>query len=165
MKLDISNFLNKEISKKNLNITLKIGTFYDGNEYIDVLEPVKFSGVLKKVDNIITLTGKINTILGLTCSRCLEKFSYNVDISINENFTDRKIVNGDDDIIFIDDNCIDITEIIENNIILILPIKRLCKKDCKGLCPKCGINLNYSTCNCQNNEIDLRWEKLRNLFS
>ena len=46
---------------------------------------------------------------------------------------------------FIDSDTLDITEIIENSIISTLPIKRLCKEDCKGLCSKCGANLNIET--------------------
>ena len=53
----------------------------------------------------------------------------------------------------------------ENNILLTLPIKRLCKEDCKGLCQQCGNNLNLSTCQCDNDDIDPRLAKLKDLFS
>ncbi|MCH3964020.1 MAG: DUF177 domain-containing protein [Clostridium sp.] len=165
MKLDVSSLLDNETLDKDLDITLEESSFYDGGEYIDILKPIRFSGTLKKVGDLFVLTGNVNTVLGLTCSRCLEKFSYPMKIEINENFTGRKTVDEGDDVIFIDNDYIDITEVIENNIILMLPIKRLCKKDCRGLCPKCGTNLNYSTCDCSKDEIDPRWAKLKNMFS
>ncbi|SUY61625.1 ribosomal protein L32 family protein [Clostridium sporogenes] len=59
---------------------------------------------------------------------------------------------------------IDVTEVIENNIIIELPIKRLCKKNCKGLCQQCGANLNFSKCKCEK-DIDPRLAKLKDFFS
>ncbi|WP_341458640.1 DUF177 domain-containing protein [Clostridium tetanomorphum] len=100
----------------------------------------------------------------LTCSRCLEKFSKDIEIEVNEKFSSDN-ANKDDDYIFIDSDAIDITEIIENNITLSLPIRRLCKEECKGLCQTCGTNLNHSRCNCKNEDIDPRLAKLKELFS
>ncbi|MBC2578956.1 DUF177 domain-containing protein [Clostridium sp. DJ247] len=165
MKLDISDLLKKEKANKELHITLDQEKFYDGSEEIKLLKPVKLDGGLSKTGDIITITGVINTVLELTCSRCLEKFSYGVNIDIEENFTNNTGVNKDEDIIFIDSDTIDITEIIENNIILTLPIKRLCREDCKGLCQQCGANWNFSTCDCKKDDIDPRLAKLKDMFS
>ncbi|MFN3694656.1 MAG: YceD family protein, partial [Ignavibacterium sp.] len=44
--------------------------------------------------------------------------------------------------------------------ILAIPMKKLCKEDCKGLCPRCGADLNFEQCTCPKEEIDPRWEKL-----
>ncbi|WP_446899480.1 YceD family protein [Clostridium sp. LBM24168] len=166
MKFDVSELSNRELNTEELNMVLKEDNFYDGNEYINILEPIRFSGTLKKVGDIFILDGKVNTVLELICSRCLSKFAYTVNINIKDQFTDRRIINeGDEDITFIDNNCIDITEVLENDIILILPIKRLCREDCKGLCHKCGANLNIAACNCHKDEIDPRWEELKNIFS
>jgi uncharacterized protein len=85
-------------------------------------------------------------------------------MTIEEKFTTNDKANKDDDLIFINSDTLDITEIIENNIILTLPIKRLCKEDCKGLCHKCGTNLNFSTCHCNDDDIDPRLAKLKDLF-
>jgi uncharacterized protein len=166
MKLDISDLLNKDNLEEDLHITLDEKSFYDGSEYIGVLNSINFSGVLKKVGDIFLLDGKVNAVLELTCSRCLDKFPYTVNININEKFTDGKNTDeNEDDLIFIDDSSIDVTEVIENNIILTLPIKRLCSDDCSGLCPRCGVNLNKSTCSCEKAETDIRWAKLKDMFS
>jgi len=81
-----------------------------------------------------------------------EKFSNNSD-------------NKDDEIIFIDGDTIDITNIVKNNIILSLPFKKLCKDDCKGICQNCGGNLNTTSCHCKEDDIDPRLAKLKDLFS
>jgi uncharacterized protein len=80
MKLDISDLLNKNDFRKNLHINLDEKSFYDGSEYINVLDSMKFSGILKKIKDIFILDGVVNTVLELTCSRCLDKFSYPINI-------------------------------------------------------------------------------------
>ncbi|WP_341271486.1 YceD family protein [Clostridium acetobutylicum] len=115
-------------------------------------------------NSIIPLYAEVKGIVELTCSRCLQKFPYDIDLEIDEKFTDNP-ENKDDEVIFINNYEVDINEIVENNIILSLPIKKLCREDCKGLCPMCGTNLNISTCNCHEDNIDPRFAKLKDLFS
>lgn len=165
MKLCVSDLLEKEVFEKELHVNVEKDSLNDGSEDIKLLEPIKLDGILSKAGDIIELNGTVHTVLELTCSRCLEKFSYIVDIPIKERFENAEKDNKDDDIIFISDNAIDIIEVLENNIILMLPIKRLCKKDCKGLCQHCGTNLNYFTCNCKDDDIDPRLAKLKEMFS
>jgi uncharacterized protein len=45
-----------------------------------------------------------------------------------------------------------------------LPMHPLCKQSCKGICPQCGADLNVSPCTCENDNVDIRLEKLKNLF-
>ena len=105
--------------------------------------------ILKPIGDEIDLTGSMETELLLACSRCLETFSYSINIELNEKLS-KTLNSEDEDIIFIKNDRLDLDEIVENNIISMLPIKRLCNKDCKGLCHQCGINLNHSTCKCDN---------------
>ena len=86
-------------------------------------------------------------------SRCLEDVTEEINYSFEEEIepTNDGVINLDT---FVND-CLYINE----------PYKVLCKEDCKGLCPVCGTNLNISQCHCQEEEeIDPRFEKLKNLF-
>ena len=71
---------------------------------------------------------------------------------------------GDNAPVAVIDDVLDISEIVETSIISTLPIKRVCKEDCKGLCQECGCNLNYNTCSCNKEDVDIRFESLRGLF-
>ena len=93
----------------------------------------------------------------------LRPFHYSINIELNERLS-KTLKSEDEDIIFIKNDRLDLDEIVENNIISMLPIKRLCNKDCKGLCHQCGINLNHSTCKCDNDDVDPRLAKLKDLF-
>ena len=70
----------------------------------------------------------------------------------------------DDEATVVMNDVLDITEIVETSVISTLPIQRVCKDDCKGLCQECGCNLNYETCSCNKEDVDIRFEALRGLF-
>lgn len=162
--INISDLINRKSEEKKLNLKLDIEKFSDGFEEYEVLEPLVLDGSLTRIGDIIYLDSIVKGVINLECSRCLEKFPYVVDLEIHEKLTDNP-ENKDDEIIFINDDELDICEIVENNIIVSLPMKRLCKEDCKGLCSICGVNLNVTTCNCHEENIDPRLEKLKDLFS
>lgn len=162
--INVSDLTNKKVEKKSLDIELDIKKFQDGVEEFYVEKPLKLTGLLTRVGDIIYLDAKVQGVIKLECSRCLERFPYNIDLEIHEKLTNAP-ENKDEEIIFIENDSVNICEIVENNIIVSLPIKRLCKEDCKGLCPICGTNLNVSTCNCHEDNIDPRLEKLKELFS
>ena len=69
-----------------------------------------------------------------------------------------------DDYVEIEDSMLDIDEALIEDMILNFPLKILCDEDCKGLCPKCGIDLNTGSCSCVTKEIDPRLAVLLKLF-
>jgi len=73
--------------------------------------------------------------------------------------------NEKEDVVFIhpDTDKIDLDEYIRDYAVLAVPMKNLCSEDCKGLCSKCGKNLNEGTCNCNEENIDPRWESIQKL--
>jgi uncharacterized protein len=164
MIIDVGDLISKKAYKKKVHLVSDIENFYDDGENIEFLKPVTLDGELFIAENVICLEGKVTTELRLSCSRCLTSFNYDIDFQIHENFSNNN-ENKDDEIIFIDSDIIDITEIIKNNIIISLPIKKLCKDNCKGLCQVCGTNLNISSCNCMDDTVDPRLAKLKDLFS
>lgn len=163
MKVLLSDLLSKRDRKKSIDLSLELSNMtYEGDE-IKFLEPVKVIGELKAEEYTLVINASIKTKLQLNCSRCLGSFIYPIDIDIQERFTNNK-ESLDDDLIFVSDDSIDINELVESSIVSSLPIKKLCSEDCKGLCHTCGENLNNETCQCDNVEIDLRFEKLKELF-
>jgi len=164
MKIDVFDVTSRRIINQPVDLCLEIDKLYDGYEYINFSKPIILKGNISLVGDIINLDAKITTEFIFACSRCLEKFNYPIDIEVNEQFSRNK-ENEDADVILIESDKLDITDIIENNIYLALPFARLCKEDCKGLCQNCGTDLNHSTCSCKDLNVDLRLAKLKDLFS
>ncbi|MDP4177418.1 MAG: DUF177 domain-containing protein [Bacillota bacterium] len=165
MTIDISDLLKKKSGEKKIDLIIEASDF-KSDEFIKFNKPVHLSGILNLLGDIINFDGIIRTELELVCSRCNENFNQNIDIPIVEKFSNKeKDINVFDDIIYFNGDNIDITDVIQNNIIMTLPIKMLCMEDCKGLCQNCGTNLNFHSCNCSKDTIDPRLSKLKDLFS
>lgn len=164
MKINVADLLNKKVTNKEVHLVFEMESFSEEGETIRFVAPVNLDCELTSVEDIINLDGFISTELKLSCSRCLDIFNYKVGVEIHERFS-VNLDDKDDDIILIDSDVIDVTEVIKNNIIMALPIKKLCKDVCKGLCQHCGNNLNLSPCNCVKEDIDPRFLELKDLFS
>jgi uncharacterized protein len=164
MVIDVSELFSNKKTRKEIHLELEKDNFTYENEFIQFSKPIKLNLSMKPIGEEINLIGNMETELLLACSRCLETFSYSINVELNERMS-KTLKSEDEDIIFIENDRLDLNEIVENNIIAVLPIKKLCNKDCKGLCQQCGIDLNHNTCKCENDDIDPRLAKLKNLFS
>lgn len=101
------------------------------------------------------------------CARCMEKIEKNVEFEISEFLVreeQAEQISDDDDAVVFAGEEIDIDELIVNNFLINVPGKYLCSEDCKGLCPKCGKNLNLGVCDCSDDEIDPRWAALAEII-
>lgn len=171
MLIDVSELISKKLINKKVHLEFEKDPFVDRDEVIEFAETITLKGDFVRKDEFIDFNGMVETKLNLSCSRCLEKFVYDVNVEIEQSFA----IKEDDkeiDVYAIKKENIDLDEVIENIISSELPIKRLCSEECKGLCSRCGVNLNKSNCSCQPSEekveedmIDPRFAKLKNLFN
>lgn len=83
------------------------------------------------------------------------------EIEVEEGADDEDDTTPDDGAGEYDGKVVDWGSIVREQILLALPIAPRCKDDCKGLCSSCGIDRNLTTCDCQTDRMDPRWEKLR----
>lgn len=164
MKIVFSDIKTRKERTKNISLEYADDYFYFDGEKITFADKVKVQGIVYLDNDIIILEVNIKTELDLQCSRCLDTFIYPIDIDIEERFTNNDR-NKSEDVIYVKGDDIDVTEIVENAIISSLPIKRLCKEDCKGLCQACGANLNNETCECENIDVDVRLAGLKAFFN
>ena len=163
MKVQISDIVSGKDRNKKIEYKFDMPQFeFEG----DIIKPVSSCSVVGRISadgDILILTAEVKVDLEMICSRCLDTFIYPIDIDIEERFT----TNGkseDEEAVVVLDDVLDITEVVETSIISTLPIKRVCKDDCKGLCQECGCNLNFNTCSCNKEDVDIRFEALRGFF-
>lgn len=130
------------------------------------LEPVKVELLLEKTGRIITGKGCVSTVVLVNCSRCLKELEYPVkgelDLSIASMET-RDYSPDDTEVIPLNGDELDIRPYVEEAVLIEIPMQPLCGEDCQGICPGCGVNLNYEKCRCKDDDIDPRWEKLKKL--
>jgi len=129
------------------------------------------SVVLSKFDNQIILDAETGIKANLICDRCANEFHSVIKSNFRNVYLFRvniKDAEGEkEDVVFIhpDTDKIDLDKDIRDYAVLAIPMKNLCSEDCKGLCPKCGKNLNEGLCNCNEEIIDPRWEPIQKLKS
>ena len=146
--------------------------FADATEDFRVVSPVEFTAEVRKDGQKIRATGRVRATLECPCSRCLEAFTIALDApfdalflpaSANAGSGEQQVADEDLGVSFYSNDTIDFGEIIRAQFYLALPMKPLCREDCQGLCPVCGINRNRETCSCQPIWEDPRLESLRRL--
>ncbi len=100
------------------------------------------------------------------CARCQTPVEKSVDFDISEILVrdDNTESFVDEDVIVFSGYTLDIDDIVINNFLMNISAKFLCKEDCKGLCPKCGQDLNVGECSCSDDEIDPRWAALAEIM-
>lgn len=142
-----------------------------GNEEISFASPIKISLDIKNTGRVLVMNGHIAGDTVLTCSRCLEQYPFQLDTYFEEKFchvSDVSDVAGDGldtgDLHVFENNRIEIDDILQENIVLSVPMKTVCSESCRGLCGICGTNLNKKECGCRTDEIDPRLSALKKFF-
>ena len=133
--------------------------------------PAEVEGSIEQEGGRARLRGKVSALAELDCDRCLRP----LPVTIAVNFDVEYLPGGDyerqfaelqeddlDQSIF-DGKEIDIDDLVREQVILSLPARALCREDCKGLCPVCGIDKNSKDCECESRLGDPRWAALKNL--
>lgn len=139
-------------------------TFY---QPLEVLLEAVYDG------RVVSVSGRAQTKIQLQCCCCLEKFIYPVEIGVNEKYIPsfnvrqnegEDLAKDEPELHIFSGNEINVKDTIMENIIISLPMKPKCHKDCRGLCPQCGANLNKDDCNCSEQTTDSRLAVLEKLL-
>jgi uncharacterized protein len=119
----------------------------------------------------IRLAGKLFVQVELYCDRCLEPVQQAVDRAfdllyrpqgIDGGRAEQSVTTVEAEVSYYAGDGLLLEDALREQVLLALPMKTVCREDCKGLCPRCGKNLNQETCSCSANA-DIRWEALGEL--
>lgn len=134
-------------------------------EELKLAKPIRVSLMITNNGRILELKGYINTEVNAFCHRCLKAVALPVNTVIEEElvyFADLRYIGDfsqdeiEEKFLVFDNDIFDLTSLIREYIISSLPYKILCSEKCRGLCIKCGQNLNIKDCDCSTEEIDPR---------
>jgi DUF177 domain-containing protein len=140
VKIDLTELLQK--ANKEIDIQESENISFPDDD-LNLTKPVKVNLHLVNSGETVLLTGKATTETELECSRCLKKYKVPISISLNEEFTKNPFVPSGKGAIELkdedfanpidEDNLVDLTEILRQDLLLAIPIKTLCSKNCKGI--------------------------------
>ena len=130
-----------------------------------VSEPVVASGIVRNTAGVLMMTGSITTCIHGICDRCASEFDREIDFPIEVVLvTELANEENEDEWVFpLEGDSADLDDIVRTVFVLNLDSKLLCDEDCKGLCCRCGKNLNDGPCSCQK-ELDPRFAALKQLL-
>ena len=133
------------------------------------ISPVLLEGEVSRIEKGFSLDARLTYGGRLECSRCLGGYPFETREDFSLLLTKRAAPAGSEialagdelDEYFYDDPVIPVAPIAEERIQMAVPMKPLCREDCRGLCPMCGEDLNLIECGCAAQAEDPRWEPLR----
>lgn len=162
MKIDIAGVINCEGAELDFTKEYDAGSFeFSGSEYF-FDKPISVEGRVSNIGSAlkikIALKGEYRTV----CDRCGCDIVKSVFSETEENITDR-CADFDEEMFNLNGHILDITGAVLTLLFSGLPIINLCREDCRGLCPKCGTDLNVSECNCDTTRYDPRFAIFRKL--
>lgn len=130
--------------------------------------PLRLECEAENLDRIIKISGTVSASFSAVCDRCGSDTEVVVTTMFSESFSNlpEKVAEGEDDqgVHLFEGDSIDLLPYIEQALFLAMPMKILCREDCKGLCPTCGQNLNDKECSCDQSPIDPRLAVLADLL-
>jgi len=136
------------------------------------VEPLEVHATAELLEGQIRIVGNLHTRLELVCARCLEMVTEEVNrdfdlfyrrmtsIAKEEEF---KLDLDDTEIAFFEGDGLFLADVLAEQVLLALPMKVICRADCRGLCPHCGANLNHEECRCETHASDPRLAPLARL--
>ncbi len=160
----------RDIPECGLSFEEKISTDYmKGIATGELKEPVFFSGEVYLSGKSGNARGKVSFLMEFECCRCLEKYElpmesdFNVTLRQSDIAEDKKELSLEEEVYVINEDFLDLADLACEQIVLTLPMQSLCSEICKGLCSRCGKNLNKEKCDCPDANIDARFAVLAKL--
>ncbi len=144
----------------------------DEKRLFRIIGPIRVHLRLSKSGRMIQVKSRVETGVELLCARCLEPFfrglnsEFSTVLKPRPNFPlaeERELNREDLESDFYEGEEINLTSFVQDQVLLTLPQKAVCREECRGLCPHCGKNLNREVCQCPTALIDPRFQALKNL--
>jgi uncharacterized protein len=160
-----------DVDKVLLEGSFDPGAIDFSSENVRQKGPLVWNATAERAGEEIRIAGVLNAGVETPCSRCLEPAQFEISRPFDLFFRQREedMFDEDDDIELTEEDTrtafftgtrLALGDILREQVLLALPMKALCRLDCKGLCPECGANLNQATCGCLTETFSPHMEQL-----
>ena len=164
MLLGLAQIMDRPGQSVSFSTSVDLSDLQYGTTY-PVSEPVVAEGSVRNTAGVLVMKGSVKTCIHGVCDRCASDFDADVEFPIDavlvKEFANEE--NEDEWVFPLEGDSADLDDIIRTVFVLNMDSKLLCKPDCKGICCRCGKNLNHEACSCQK-ELDPRFAALRQLL-
>ena len=170
MLISLSEIMNTNDKVAKVDAPIEMERFeYQGATYeFAHKDPVDLT-ITNLGNRMVMIEGSTKISLTLFCSRCLKELTHPMDINfqkeIDFKLSEEERTEGLDETNYIIGYNLDVDTLIYEEILIEFPMKLLCSEECKGLCKKCGTDLNAETCDCDTYPYDPRMSVIRDIFN
>lgn len=157
------------VRKLRINKSFAPGSIdYHSTEFKQI-DPLEVNATAELIDGQIRVSGYLQTKIEQVCARCLEPVVEEVQRSFDlfysplpkdEKPEEERLKNLDADIGFYEGEGLFLADVLSEQVLLAVPMKMICRSDCRGLCSTCGVNLNHEECRCETHPMDSRMAPL-----
>lgn len=155
----------KELALRKITVdkTYPAGVFDDRGHMFRQVAPLRVQAVAELVNSDIRIRGHLDTRLEMECDRCVAQMELGVEQNFDLSYRPVSViaraeeveVNSDElEVGFYSGEGVELADMVREQVMLTLPMKRICRPDCQGLCPICGSNLNLKKCDCRQQAVN-----------
>jgi uncharacterized protein len=164
-----------ELRKIRFDETFEAGQLDFSSEDLEQGSPLKAAGVaelLAHTGGEVRIQGRYSVVMNAQCDRCLQQAAFPLDRSFDLFYRPMTVIareeeveidEGEAEIGFYENGGMELEDILREQVILALPMQKVCSDVCQGICPVCGRNRNETRCDCKIETADDRWGALRKL--
>ena len=162
MLLNVKPILHTPGKRMDFQFSMDLSDLEFAGRY-PVTQPVEVTGQVRNTADVLELELTARTTLDAVCDRCGKAFPQEKEVTYQCLLAEELQNEDNDEIVLLEDGQADVGDLARTAFILGMDSKTLCSEDCKGLCPRCGADLNLGPCSCQK-EVDPRLAVLAKLL-
>ena len=148
MRFSVKKIINAPGERLPFSFEMDLSDVEFGGLY-PIQKPVVVAGEVRNIAGMLLLQLEASTVLNSVCDRCMKPFENPKTVRYEAMLAEQVQDEDNDDIILLENDEFDLEDLARTVFILEMDTKTLCSEDCKGLCPKCGADLNQGSCNCK----------------
>ena len=169
MLIHLNEVLSCEEKMVAKNVDLEMNSFDSGLGSFPFLEKEPAALTITNLgEDKLKITGSVRLTAAIPCDRCLEEVEISLELAISKEVDMNQTAEGRiedlDETDFVIGYNLDVDKLVYGEILVNWPMKTLCREDCKGICRKCGTNLNHGSCSCDTVELDPRMAVIAEIF-
>jgi uncharacterized protein len=171
MLIDLTKLLSQDNAIQEMDVPLELTHFKraKGEQYKFVEKSPVHLVLEHEKDQVVKVTGHCSVACTVRCARCLAPVREAIDLDfehrVNVSHPDADEDESEMMNCITEDKCLDVDQLVHNEILIHWPLRVLCKEDCKGICTVCGQDLNKGACSCNQEDLDPRMAAFREIFS
>ncbi len=169
MLINLTELFTRDGKEKTYDAELDMTHFQtpEGEYPIVDAKPVRLH-VINVGERRLVLDGQAELSLMIPCGRCLEPvkvpFVLSLERTLDLNLTEAERLENLDEQPYLKGYALDVDRLVRDELLPNLPMRVLCDEDCKGICNRCGANLNRETCGCDRSSLDPRMSVIQDIF-